>query len=80
MSRRSAQDPHLYVLVKVPRPQDYSAQEALEFIRDAVRCWGGQLCPDDELFDLFRPATARIVGAETVLRMTGRTKNGDADQ
>lgn len=72
-------DPYLYVLLKVPRPQDYTCSDALTHILDAVQAWGGQLHPHDEFFDLFRTATGRIVSPDSVSRLR-RPPDADTDK
>lgn len=39
----------------------YTKTDVADYVRDAVQCWGGQRHPDDELFDLCRDATVRII-------------------
>lgn len=43
-------------VVRVPAPEVTPIDELQRHITSAVRCWGGALHPNDELFDLCKPA------------------------
>lgn len=59
--RRVAPGRRVRYIVTVPAPLYYTKTDVADYIRDAVRAWGGQLRPEDELFDLCRPATVKII-------------------
>lgn len=40
-------------IVKVNRPDGISKREMIEYIRNAVECWGGFFSPDNPLFNCF---------------------------
>jgi hypothetical protein len=52
--------PRMRFIVTVDAPFIHTKPEAAEYIRDAVRAWGGQRHPDDEFFDHFRNATVKV--------------------
>lgn len=53
------QRPRISFIVTVDMPFYYTKTDAAEYIRDAVRAWGGQRHPEDEFFDHFRNATVK---------------------
>lgn len=52
--------------VAVSMPADVTTREMADYIREAVKCWGGSFHPDDPLFHLdkaqvtVRPWTGRV--------------------
>lgn len=42
----------LRFLVELDKPPQTGVKEVQEYLRDAIEGWGGQLHPDDPLFDV----------------------------